>query len=327
MIKTLMEAELMNIRTYNDLIKCMVDNLYKIPRDIDLIVGIPRSGMMVANILALYMNLPCTDIDNFLRKGEFRTGDTKKCSGWIKSVSEAKRVLVVDDSVSTGTALKEAKRLLEKVDCEFVWLAAYIMPFNKSNVDIYFEVCNQPRMFEWNFMHHWGLQNSCMDIDGVLCQDPSFFENDDGNRYKAFIKNAPPKFIPTQKVGKLVTSRLEKYRSVTELWLKRYGIEYDELIMMDGISALERQLEGNHARFKAEIYKGCDAILFFESDYSQAIDIVKISGKPVFCIETMELINSEHYGERILSKSMEMKATIKHIIKKIIWIRNKRKEK
>ncbi len=315
----------MNIRTYNDLTKCMVKNLYKIPRNIDLIVGIPRSGTMVANILALYLNLPFTDIDNFLKQGELRTGDTKKCAGWIKSISEAKHVLVVDDSVSTGTALKDAKKLLASVDCKLTWLAVYVLPFNKGSVDIYFEVCNQPRMFEWNFMHHWELENSCMDIDGVLCQDPSFFQNDDGDKYKEFLGNAPAKFIPTHKVGRLVTSRLEKYRFETESWLKKYGIEYDELIMMEGISALERALEGNHAKFKADIYKNCDAILFFESDYNQAVDIVKMTGKPVFCIETMELMNSEHCDEKIISKTMEIKATIKHTIKKIIWLKNKRK--
>ena len=315
----------MNVRTYKDLTKCMVKNLYKVPRDIDLIVGIPRSGTMVANILALYLNLPYTDIDNFLQQGNIRTGNTKKCTRWIKSISEAKHVLVVDDSVSSGTALKEAKDLLKGVNCKLTWLAVYVLPFNKSSVDIYFEVCNQPRMFEWNFMHHWELENSCMDIDGILCQDPSMMQNDDGRRYRDFLENAPVKFIPTHKVGRLVTSRLAKYRPETEKWLKKYNIEYDELIMMEGISARERALEGNHAKFKADIYKNCDANLFFESEYNQAVDIVQMSGKPVFCIETMELLNSEHCGERMTSKTLEMKATIKHIIKKIVWLKNKRK--
>ena len=316
----------MNIRTYSDLTKCLTQNLYKIPRDIDLIVGIPRSGTMVANILALYLNLPFTDIDNFCNNGDLRTGNTKKCKNWIKSISEAKKVLIVDDSVSSGTAIKEAKQLLKDKDCELIWFAVYVLPLNKNMVDIYCEVCNQPRMFEWNFMHHWELENSCMDIDGVLCQDPSKLENDDGKRYEHFLENAPAKFIPTRKVGKLVTNRLEKYRPQTEAWLKKYDIEYDELIMLDGVTGLERALSGNHAQFKAEVYKKCDAILFFESEYNQAVDICRLSGKPVFCVETMELLNSEHPGEKVTSKMMEIKATIRHALFKILWLkRNKDK--
>ena len=78
-------------------------------------------------------------------------------------------------------------------------------------MDIYFKICEQPRMFEWNYMHHWALEYVCMDIDGVLCEDPSVYQNDDGKNYYDFLINAIPKIIPTQKVGKLVSCRLEKY--------------------------------------------------------------------------------------------------------------------
>lgn len=47
----------MNFRTLDQLNQCIYNNMYKLPRDIDLIVGIPRSGMLVANIIALYLNL------------------------------------------------------------------------------------------------------------------------------------------------------------------------------------------------------------------------------------------------------------------------------
>ena len=51
--------------SYNDLSNDIRNNLYKIPSDIDLIVGIPRSGMMVASIIGLLLNKSVMSLDNF----------------------------------------------------------------------------------------------------------------------------------------------------------------------------------------------------------------------------------------------------------------------
>ena len=56
----------MNYRSFADLETCIVKNLHKVPRDIDLIVGVPRSGILVAAMLALYLNLPHTDIEGLI---------------------------------------------------------------------------------------------------------------------------------------------------------------------------------------------------------------------------------------------------------------------
>jgi uncharacterized HAD superfamily protein/hypoxanthine phosphoribosyltransferase len=309
----------MNFITYQDLTNCLIRNLNKIPRTVDLIVGIPRSGTMVANILALYLNLPFTDIDNFVNNGNLRTGTTRKCKNWIKEISEAKHVLIVDDSISSGKAIKEAKEILKEVnlDCKMTFLAVYALAVSCKKVDIYFELCEQPRMFEWNFMHHWALEYCCMDIDGVVCEDPTFFQNDDGSKYLDFLKNAKPKFIPTQKVGKFVSCRLEKYRAETEKWLEKYDIQYDELIMLEGVTAKERALGVGHAAFKAKVYSDCDAVMFFESDYNQALDICRITRKPVFCLENRRLITSNNLVENIKVSNKELGFTIKRTLRKI----------
>ena len=52
----------MNYRSVSDLNEVILRNIHIIPRDIDLVVGVPRSGMMPANLLSLYLNLPYTDI-------------------------------------------------------------------------------------------------------------------------------------------------------------------------------------------------------------------------------------------------------------------------
>ncbi len=318
----------MNFRTYNDLTKCIVKNLHRIPRDIDLVVGVPRSGTMAGNIIALYLNLPFTDLDHFIHHDPLKTGTTRKYSGWIKEISDAKHVLIVDDSISSGDSMREVRETLSHSEftCKITTLAVYGLMMSRNQVDICLETVEQPRMFEWNFMHSWQLKHCCLDIDGVLCEDPKRFQNDDGEKYMDFVKNAPPKFIPTKPVGRLVSSRLEKYRDATAAWMAKFGIEYDELILMEGVTAAERALSGSHAEHKAKVYSQCDAILFIESSYDQALEICKISGKPVLCVENMEIITSDNVLDRIKSRSGELKVTIKHAIKKIYTLVQKRKK-
>lgn len=310
----------MNFRTYQDLATCINSNISKIPRDVQLIVGIPRSGVLAGSMLALYLNLPFMSLDDYVDGRNFTTGSTRKYSGWIKNTGEAKNILVIDDSISSGKAIREAKEKINSLkqgDVKVLYCAVYALPMTCTFVDIYFEICNQPRMFEWNYMHHWALEFCCMDIDGVLCENPSFFQNDDGPKYIDFLNNAVPKFLPTHKVGKLVTTRLEKYRNETETWLKNHNIEYGELIMIENTTAKERAFKGNHAEFKAKIYKSCDSVLFFESSYEQALDICNLSGKPVFCTDTRTLVDSNNVVQKLTVRNKELIFTIKRVIRKL----------
>ena len=52
----------MNFRTIAQMNECIVSSLGQVPRDIDLIVGVPRSGILPATILALYLNVALTDV-------------------------------------------------------------------------------------------------------------------------------------------------------------------------------------------------------------------------------------------------------------------------
>jgi uncharacterized HAD superfamily protein len=141
-----------------------------------------------------------------------------------------------------------------------------------------------PRIFEWNLMHHSELQSACLDIDGVLCLNPTEEENDDGEKYLRFLREATPLWLPTVPVGCLVTSRLQKYRIETEQWLARHGVKYAELVMLNMESAEERRRTGCHGRFKGEVYRSKKSQFFIESDARQAHEIAQLAAKPVFCI-------------------------------------------
>lgn len=57
--------------------------------------------------------------------------------------------------------------------------------------DIYFEIIDDDRMFEWNYLHNKQLENACFDIDGVLCVDPTVDICQNEKSYLNFITNAP----------------------------------------------------------------------------------------------------------------------------------------
>lgn len=274
-----------NIRNLNDVI---LKNLSIIPRDFDLIVGVPRSGMLPANLLSLYLNRPYTDIHSFMNGHIYKAG----ARGQFFDIKAFKKILVVDDSIASGSALKECKENLKDLSAEFdiKYCAVYVVPGKEKMVDYYFEVVPLPRYFQWNILNHTTLEKACFDIDGVLCADPSAEQNDDGEKYIDFILNAPPLFIPGSKIGTVVTSRLEKYRKETEYWLKKNNIKYNDLVMLDLPDMAARQRANNHGGHKAQAYMSKPYVLFVESDLTQAIQINKIAKKPVLCTENFEMI-------------------------------------
>lgn len=226
----------MNYRTYADMALHIKQILPKIS-DVDLIVGIPRSGMVPAYMIGAFLNRYVCSLDEFVSGIAYSKG--------IRSVRErtVKKVLVVDDSVNDGLAMRRAKERLQGKEKEFelVYMAVYAVEKATSLVDVYADICPQPRFFQWNYMYHPGLlPQACLDIDGVLCVDPTAEENDDGEKYRQFILNARPLFVPNDKVKALVTSRLEKYRPETERWLAENGVKYEKLYMLDLPSREER---------------------------------------------------------------------------------------
>ena len=69
----------MNYISYADLSEDIRRNLYKLhDKDIDLVVGIPRSGMIPAYMIALYLNINCIDFAAFCKNEKPINGHTRK---------------------------------------------------------------------------------------------------------------------------------------------------------------------------------------------------------------------------------------------------------
>ena len=281
----------LNFRTMKDMSYLIRNNVKFLPSDIDLIVGIPRSGIIPAYLIGLFLNKNVCSLNEFLNNIFPSHGD--RFLEQFKQKDKLK-ILVVDDSISTGNAMNRVKTKLKQYDSskyEFIFCTVFATKQCKNMVNFYFEIVEQPRMFQWNYLNHITASQSCWDLDGVLCTDPTSEQNDDGEKYINFISNAKPLFIPGYTIHSIVTARLEKYRELTEKWLDKHNVKYKHLYMLNLPDMQKRRKLGCHGKYKAEIYKNLtECNYFIESEHGQAVQIANISKKPVICVETDELI-------------------------------------
>ena len=277
----------MMYRSYEDLSDCIRRNVWKVPGDVDLIVGIPRSGMIPALMIAELLNKRCADLDTFIDGKIMASGGRSR----LMRSGDIKKVLILDDTVFFGRALRKAKAKLEPISGNYELIYATIYAEGKhakEMVDIYFEEIYRPGetvwLYEWNILHHYEKKTkfAMWDIDGLLCKDPP--DDREIESYEKYLPNAIPMIIPTTHVGALVTYRLEKYRDVTEKWLEKHGVDYGELKMFDAPDRDTRNQTLSPSKYKAMLYAEATwATLFIESEVRQAERIHKYSGKPVFC--------------------------------------------
>lgn len=275
---------MLNVRSHADMAQAIAANLHRIDRSkFDVVVGIPRSGMLPATIIATSLQLPLADVVGYGK------GIVHGPSG--KAMAPGRKVLLVDDTVNKGRAMARAVSLLPK-GTKITRLCVY-GPYQVDDpsaiVDIAFEECRGPRAFAWNIWKHRRLPRWGFDMDGVLCRDNEKTENDDGPRYARFIAGAEPLYLPQRPIGHIVTCRLERYRSETESWLRRHGVTFGQLHMMPYASKAERMAAGNRGGWKAGIVKQLGVEMFVESSPRQAAIIARETGLPVFCTGTQAL--------------------------------------
>lgn len=278
--------------TLNELSACVRRNIYKVPHDIDFVMGVPRSGMIPASMVAEFINVPLIDVDSFCAGAKPTGGGRLK----LTDRRETKKVLVLDDTVFRGKSMNLTKEKLSRLNGQykFIYAAVYLEGRGIDVIDFYFEDVRkythnftQIVLYEWNIFHHiHSIMNYCMyDMDGVICLDPPDERNTE--EYENYIKNATPLFTPTVPIGSIVTYRLKRYREITETWLGEQGVKYGDIIMFPAMSWDERNRTGiTPEQFKASHYSKSNAKIFVESNDNQAQRIHDLSGKPVLCVET-----------------------------------------
>ena len=307
----------MNYKTYQDLSNDIHKNLNKIYHlNVDLVVGIPRSGMIPAYMIALALNVHCIDLKSFIDNRPLKKGRTRKLKNDTGEINphNYQNILLVDDTIASGNSLKQELELIpNELKNKITTFAVYSDRAKRDDIDIFLEYLSSPRVFQWNVYHHGILKDACVDIDGVLCVDPTEEQNDDGEKYIEFLLNEKPHMLLSGEIHSLVTNRLEKYRPQTEKWLKKYGIKYKNLVMLNLPSKEERQRLNANYTHKAEYYKKSKTSFFIESDISQAEVIHQKTGKPVYCADTNEMIDSNYIKTITKSPFFFLKATKRKI--------------
>lgn len=266
---------MLNFINYEQFYKDIFELIPKLP-ELNGVVGIPRSGMIPATMIATELHLPLGIVgcDDFFGGNRL-----------IFEKNIDKQILIIDDTVDSGAALSEAKN--KNIFKNVIYASVYVTPGSEHLVNYYSKVLDKPRIFEWNMFNCSYISNSILDMDGVLCYDPIVFD-DDGIEYENSLINAKPLHIPKYPIHSIVTSRLEKWRNITENWLKKYEIQYKYLIMSQYDTAEERR-KHNMAEYKAEQYLKLNGNLFIESSDWQSQKIAEITKMPVISIESKKI--------------------------------------
>src|SRR5215813_6017436 len=87
--------------------------LPRLPRNVDVVVGVPRSGLTPALLVALYKNAMVTDPEGLLAGRGFPPGVRRFKPNLILDPSRWRDVLVIDDSVDSGRTLGELSDRLQ----------------------------------------------------------------------------------------------------------------------------------------------------------------------------------------------------------------------
>lgn len=274
--------------TLNDLMEATLELIPKIPESVTSIVGMHRSGTPSAAIIASLLHLPCyiySDSNGLIKtSGGGRTNHLQEQEG----VS-----LVVDDTICRGGSIERARKRLSEIapNTKFLYSVIFSSLDGINLIDFYSRILPRPHFLEWNLLNCFHITTAAVDLDGVLCYDPPYFDEtneEDRERYLNWIINAKPKY-PARHVNidTIVSYRCEYTRAATEEWLRKQGIKYNHLLLFPG-QPQERNWSAN--QWKGAIYKNKRLKLFVESSSKQAMDIAAFTKKPVIDLERKIII-------------------------------------
>jgi hypoxanthine phosphoribosyltransferase len=228
----------------------------RVPTSIDAVVGIPRSGMIPASMLATTLGCPLGTPDLF---GEGRLWTSRLLEppdpGALRSI------LLVDDSVDRGTTLDAARRAIEGAapDARITTLAVVAhRPSAIDLVDLHYCMLPHPTLFEWNLMHAKAMTTLSASLEGVLDQ---------------------PGGVPRYAIDWVLAPGPPARREATAAWLRDRGVRYGTLVLLDG-------------RSEADVLAEHRPDLHFEGALPKARRIAEVTGIPTLSFEAMELVGS-----------------------------------
>jgi orotate phosphoribosyltransferase len=235
----------------------------QVPPKLAGVVGVARSGLLPASLLAMHLHLPLgilrEDAKDAIAAGHgWRLGKQQRPNGPL---------LVVDDTVMSGTSLRKSKAIAAKALAgrELLWAAIYVAPSAKTKPDIWVHDLEAPHFLEWNLFNSVHLPRMAFDYDGILTIDGT----------------TRPQYLPRRgEIPLIITGRGEQDRVPSLAWLAQHGVRVRKLIMFPGQTPSDPL---PIARYKAEHFAASGLSYFVESDPVQAAEMARLAKRPVIC--------------------------------------------
>lgn len=257
-----------------------------LPADTSRIIGVARSGLCAATMVAMLLHRPI-DILRQSRRDLIEGGN-----GW--RLSRAGRldgpVVVIDDTVMTGNSFKDIMPIVRQTHPRALAAAVYVNPAANLKPDLWVRDLPWPHILEWNVFNSVMSPHIATDFDGILCHDCSREDDDNGPRYDTFLRTVKPLYLSRKEpIPLIVTARLERYRAQTVEWLHRHGVRFISLQMGQWQDPRYRSLDevvkhkAYHYRHFLKQNHAIKPPMFVESCPIQAERIAKQSGGLVVC--------------------------------------------
>lgn len=295
----------MQYRSVRDLAEHVREWSERLPPDLDLVVGIPRSGLLVANLLALYRNVAMTDVDGLLAGRLLSAGKRTGARPDILSDERRLRILVADDSLWSGGQLGQVRARIAAANLphEVMYGAVYVVPESTALVDTYHSKVPVPRVFEWNILHHPdALALSCVSFEALLGSPAP-------GQAAAAAEGSfpPPRLRPTHKIGCVVATQPPQVEARIAEWLGRHCVEYDDLVLVPPTATSSDAV----VREKAAIYRSRRAWLFLEATHEAAARLALAAHRPVFALDTWDMLYPGLFGSIEKRPPLWMRASLR----------------
>jgi hypoxanthine phosphoribosyltransferase len=249
-----------------------------------MIIGVARSGLIPATQLACLLHLPLMSVSVSdavpLNLGTGVRGLEMDC----KCIT---RALLVDDSCVSGNTLNNVKAKLARHlhGVEIATMAVYCDSQAMTKIDLPLVHAPMPHFFEWNWSNSFLIPRMAVDLDGLLCPDPSEKVAANPQEYIEWMKNVKPNQFRFNRrpVPAIVTMRPEDTRDITIEWLNKHRIYYDELHCWPGSVVDARRLQQNETiKWKSHILRELKERrgikIYVDSHRKLAADIAKEAG-------------------------------------------------
>ncbi len=250
-------------RTINDLNDLIKENLARLQSyNFDLIVGLPRRGMIPATLIGLFLNKPVVSFNELnanLASEKIGYRLQEESAKFPKSYSN---ILLVDDSTDEGTVFEQAFSKLDEATAKKVTtLSVYATEKGGDRVDLHLETLEEPKLYEWNILHKKAaLADAAMRFEGIIVTN-------------AITGAWIPVTLPSYPVKIVYSGLRERHREQLESFLRQHGVQFEQL-KMEVVSS--RQLKQIVAEEKVALVYEND--MFITRDLVDTIAVYNVSG-------------------------------------------------